>query len=33
MDWRNSLGNWKYVLAVASIVLFIMIYYLEYLLR
>ena len=33
MDRRNSLGKWKYVLSVASFVLFIMIFYLEYLLR
>jgi len=33
MDRRNSLGKWKYVLSVASFVLFIMAFYLEYLLR
>jgi glycerol-3-phosphate acyltransferase PlsY len=33
MDRRNSLGKWKHVISVASIVLFIMVYYLEYLLR
>jgi acyl phosphate:glycerol-3-phosphate acyltransferase len=33
MDRRNSLGKWKHVLTVSAIVLFIMVYYLEYLLR
>jgi glycerol-3-phosphate acyltransferase PlsY len=33
MDRRNNLGKWKHVLAVAAIVVFIMVYYLEYLLR
>jgi hypothetical protein len=30
---RNNLGKWKHVLAVAALVLFTMVYYLEYLLR
>jgi acyl phosphate:glycerol-3-phosphate acyltransferase len=33
MDRRNSLGKWKYVLSVVSVILFIMVFYLEYLLR